>query len=390
MAAELAYVLINPYTLKKSRTGGVISRLLARTNLKIVGVRMFVPGKQLISEYCKVGTSLKAGEDEKVERAIKQYVRKNYYVDAKTGLRNRVMFLLFKGENAVEEIRKVVGHITEETRGETIRDTYGDYVEYSNGKIKYFEPAVLIAIESKRVEEEIKIWAKYAQTDGGILKNAIRYKKGVIPETTLVLIKPTSFREPSSHAGSMIDIFSKTGLYIIGAKIIRMSIEEAIEFYTPIKETLLKKFKEPLAKKVQTVLQKEFSFSLPGNIEYEIAEKLKYVNLEDQFNKIIKFMTGLDPREVKDIKKRKKPGKERCFALVYQGENAIKKIRTELGSTDPFKATPGTVRKDFGYNVMENGAHASDSLESAEREMKIIKMDKDDIKDIVKESYNKR
>ena len=43
------------------------------------------------------------------------------------------------------------------------------------------------------------------------------------------------------------------------------------------------------------------------------------------------------------------------------------------GSTDPNFALPGTVRFDYGDDVMRNGAHASDSLEALEREMKIIK-----------------
>jgi nucleoside diphosphate kinase len=387
MAEELIYVLINPYTLRKSRTGGVISRLLARVNLELVGARMFAPSKELVKDYCRSMLPKKPGKEGKIEAVIRNYVKDNYYLDPKTGSRNRVMLLLFKGRNATTEVRRVVGHITRETRGETIRDTYGDYVEYSDGKIKYFEPAVLIAVNREEVEEKIKIWARYSKKDGGLLEEVIPYKKGVVPEKTLVLIKPTSLREPSSHVGSMIDIFSKTGLFIIGARVIRMSIEQAEEFYAPIKKGLLKRFREPLSGRIRQALGSQFEFPLPENIEYEIGEKLKYVNLEDQFNKIIKFMTGLDPAEVKSPGQRKKPGKEKCLALVYQGEEAIKKIRMELGSTDPRKALPGTVRKDFGYNVMENGAHASDSRQSAAREIKIIKIEEDDISRTLRNFY---
>jgi nucleoside diphosphate kinase len=45
-----------------------------------------------------------------------------------------------------------------------------------------------------------------------------------------------------------------------------------------------------------------------------------------------------------------------------------------LGPTDPSKAPGGTVRRDFGSNVMVNTAHASDSPASVEREMKIIRI----------------
>ena len=51
MAEELAYVLVNPYTLFKSRTGGILSRLLSRTALDLVASRMFAPSKELIDEY---------------------------------------------------------------------------------------------------------------------------------------------------------------------------------------------------------------------------------------------------------------------------------------------------------------------------------------------------
>ncbi|MCD6303984.1 MAG: nucleoside-diphosphate kinase, partial [Planctomycetes bacterium] len=58
--------------------------------------------------------------------------------------------------------------------------------------------------------------------------------------------------------------------------------------------------------------------------------------------------------------------------LLYEGPDAIRKIRTVLGSTDPSKAEPGTVRSDFGRDLMRNGAHASDSPENALRERRIV------------------
>ena len=44
MSSELAFVLINPYTIAKSRTGGVIGRFMSRTGLDLVAARMFAPG----------------------------------------------------------------------------------------------------------------------------------------------------------------------------------------------------------------------------------------------------------------------------------------------------------------------------------------------------------
>ena len=51
MARELAFVLINPYTIAKSRTGNVISRFISRTGLELVAARMFGPSRELVEQY---------------------------------------------------------------------------------------------------------------------------------------------------------------------------------------------------------------------------------------------------------------------------------------------------------------------------------------------------
>ncbi|WP_405803604.1 nucleoside-diphosphate kinase [Streptomyces sp. NBC_01187] len=58
--------------------------------------------------------------------------------------------------------------------------------------------------------------------------------------------------------------------------------------------------------------------------------------------------------------------------LVVEGERVIEGIRALAGPTDPIAAAPGSVRGDFGIIVRENLIHASDSEESAQREMKIF------------------
>ncbi|GAH03174.1 unnamed protein product, partial [marine sediment metagenome] len=139
-------------------------------------------------------------------------------------------------------------------------------------------------------------------------------------------------------------------------------------------------------KEIRASLENSLDFDLPQGIEEKIAEELKVPKAEHEFNKIIKFITGRDPEKATE-EERKKEGSEKCLALVYEGENAIQKIRKVLGETNPEDAAPGTVRKDFGYNVIKNGAHASDSVSSAEREMRIIQIEKDDIARIVKKYY---
>lgn len=58
-------------------------------------------------------------------------------------------------------------------------------------------------------------------------------------------------------------------------------------------------------------------------------------------------------------------------ALVLEGDSAIKTVREINGKTNPRDAEEGTVRKLYGIDNSLNSVHASDSLESAEREIKL-------------------
>lgn len=58
-------------------------------------------------------------------------------------------------------------------------------------------------------------------------------------------------------------------------------------------------------------------------------------------------------------------------ALVLEGESAIEVVRTMNGATDPRKAAPGTVRGDLALETSENLVHASDSAETAKRELEL-------------------
>ena len=69
-----------------------------------------------------------------------------------------------------------------------------------------------------------------------MLDNVINYLPGEKPQRTLVLIKPDNFRFPTGRPGNMIDFFSRPGLYIVGIKVHRMSVAEALEFYGPVRD----------------------------------------------------------------------------------------------------------------------------------------------------------
>jgi len=59
-------------------------------------------------------------------------------------------------------------------------------------------------------------------------------------------------------------------------------------------------------------------------------------------------------------------------AAVFEGEGAVELIRKAMGATDPAKAEAGTIRADFGLNIERNTIHGSDSVETAEREIRLF------------------
>ena len=146
-------------------------------------------------------------------------------------------------------------------------------------------------------------------------------------ERTLVLVKPDGMQR--HLAGLAIDRLENTHMELIGAKIATVTDKLAREHYA------LLEGKGPFTDK-----------------------KL--------FEHLINFIKGEyhgDP-------------KHRVLALVYQGENAVKNIRTAVGATNPEDASPDTIRGAFGrichkHGYFENVVHASGNAEEADREIKI-------------------
>src|SRR5438046_3912029 len=238
---ELSYAIITPYSMRKSRTGGIVGRLISSTGLDLVGGRMFAPSTELAKRFAEtIVTETDAGH-RATQELIREYVLKNF-TGVIHGQRPRVLFLIFRGPDAVEKIRRTVGHIVHErTSGETIRDTYGDYITDDSGKVTYFEPGVLAAFDPKAVERELKLWAEFSHRDGGILDRVITFPPGANVEKTLVLIKPDNFKFPNLRPGGVIEVLSRSGLSIIGFKVHQMSVTQAEEFYGPVLPILEKK-----------------------------------------------------------------------------------------------------------------------------------------------------
>jgi nucleoside diphosphate kinase len=354
---ELSYAIITPYSMRKSRTGGIVGRLISRTGLDLVGGRMFAPGAELTMRYADEIVTETDARHRATQELIRDYVLRNF-TGERNGQRPRVLFLIFRGPDAVEKIHGTVGHIVHErTSGETIRDTYGDYVTDNSGKVTYFEPGVLAAFDPESVELDLKLWAKFSDSDGGILDHVATFPAIEKIEKTLVLIKPDNFKFPNLRPGGVIEVFSRTGLSIVGFKVHQMSVTQAEEFYRP----------------VLPVLEK----------------KLGAKSGRENWESIVEFMAGKKPSECPP-EERDLPGTEKSIAIVYQGVDAVRKIRDVLGPTDPAKAPPGSIRKEFGQTIMINAAHASDSAENAKREMAIIQVDDNNFKALIENFYRRQ
>jgi len=389
MPQELAYVIITPYSLHKSRTGGILTRLITRTGLDLIGARMFAPSPEMVRQYAEATISADDPQDRRIQQLIYDYILQNLSPEPKSGRKRRVMVLLFQGDDAVRKTRSVVANTATERRGgETIRDTYGDLITDDNGQVRYFEPAVLAAPTQEEAKSKLRLWAQYSEQDGGVLENVIGYGAGEKPQRTLVLIKPENFRFPTGKPGNMIDFFSRTGLFIVGVKVHRMSVAQAVEFYGPVKETLRTRLKDMVASKAKSIIERELGFKVGPEEEKQLGSILGPPFGDNQFENIVRFMSGRAPSECAP-EELDKPGSEKCIALVYEGLEAVRKIRDVLGPTDPSKAPPGSIRREFGQTIMVNAAHASDSEENAKREMGIVNVGENNFRQIVESFYGK-
>ena len=367
---EYAYVLMTPYSIHKSRTGGIIGRILSSTDLDLRAARMYAPSDAMIDELIEAVDRDRLSAHNK--RLFRDYANVNLRPNSPRGISNRCMLLVFEGEDASGVIRRTIGHVTYKPKGDTVRGTFGDYITH-DGEVVYFEPAVLCASDSEAVREHLNIFKRYADSDGGVISHALDrlLDNRESLETTLVLLKPDTVRPGSSRTGNIIDMFSKTALFIVGAKLVHFSVAQAEKFYAPQKSIFETKLEPILKRKIEHLLCSELPFHVDSDDLCAIAKILRKKNALCEFNQIIHYITGLDPLSVAP-ENRHKPGMERCLALLYYGSSAISKIRDRLGATDPLAAKGGTVRSVFGQNILKNGAHASDSPESSLREREIV------------------
>jgi nucleoside diphosphate kinase len=391
MEETISYVMVTPYTIAKSRTGGVIARLLSRSDLELVGAQMIAPDEGFVRDYAALIRRQGAGDNrggpeerEKRRRGIgllADYIERN--MTPSGGRRHRSLLLLFRGEEPCPKLCAVCGALYPENQsieaitGESIRDTYADLISSGDGGVSYFEPAVMTPRSQNQADETLALFARFLQGEGNIVSN-LTYPDPSKIEQTLVILKPDNWQYASSRPGTIIDMFSRTGLRIVGIKIHRFSLGEAMAFYGPVEAALREKLAPVFGKKARELLEGEFGIPLDGEIEGALTASFGIKYAQSQFERLLEFMSGRRPGSCSPEETRH-PGPVKCMILLYEGEGAVRKIRDVLGPTDPLKAPAGTVRRDFGSNVMINTAHASDSPESAKRETAIVRINENSL-----------
>jgi len=389
MSAELSFVLITPYSLMKSRTGGILARLLSRTGLELVGAQMLTPSRAFVENYSESIKEYVGRRDEFAAKLFSDYMLENFS-PLLTGERERVMMLLFRGDNACEKLSAVVGQLPYAKNrktpiyGETIRDTYADLVFNRDGSLNYFEPAVFTPPESDACEARLEFLADFAENSSNIVENVVNLAPAGKSERTLVIIQPDNWRCPSTRPGNIIDILSRTGLHIVGCKICQMSVAEALDFYAPLRETLRRELAPEIAARTLEKLSGELKVKFRPESLPLVTESIGRDCADDQFGRIIESMSGRRPEDCPE-NELEKPGSVKCMALVYEGPDAVKKIRQVLHSDAPGLSSAGSVSGDFCRHVLTETAYASDSPESYERETRIVKIERNSMAAIIRE-----
>jgi nucleoside diphosphate kinase len=379
--------MVTPYTIAKSRTGGVIARLLSRLDLELVGAQILAPDEDFVREYAQAIREQGDPLNPEGSNLLADYVEHRFAPSE--GRSHRALLLLFRGDEPCRKLSDICGALYPENKsiesitGETIRDTYADLIlsPEEPSTVTYFEPAVLTPRRQEWADRNLAFFSRFLKEKENLVEN-LKYPDPSKIEQTLVILKPDNWRYASSKPGTIIDMFSRTGLRIVGIKVHRFSLSEALEFYGPVEAALIDKLAPSFGNKAREMLEKEFNISLGKETAKVLIEKLGTECARDQFRQIIEFMSGVRPESC-PVEEIHNPGSVKCMMLIYEGEEAIKKIRDVLGPTDPLKAPGGTVRREFGSNVMVNTAHASDSPESAKREMAIVKINHNPMGEII-------
>lgn len=226
---ERTMVNIYQCALERSITGTILSMIRFMSEeekpLTFIGANIYRLTKELASDFCK---TLEPSGDKEVEDAFKQSILNENFDKNKYKLR-RIFNLVIEGEDAIGKINSLIGDIRERN-GTTILGKFGFF-----GKGAFeFPVSCPISKEASKLQIDL-FWNKYKHL-GGIAKDTINYPNKNHVEETVVIIKPNAFEKPyDPRIGDVIDILSRTGMFIIACKIQIPTREQMEEFYAPHK-----------------------------------------------------------------------------------------------------------------------------------------------------------
>lgn len=143
MVIQQSLVIVKPDGLVKSLTGNILTAL-SETKLKIVGAKVIKVPRYLAEDHY---IHLKHAKPDVFEAAVR-YLMGEFHTD-------RVLALVYHGENAIEKVRKICGSTNpEEADPTSIRGRYGRI----NSKTGVFENVIHASDSEKTAEREIKLW----------------------------------------------------------------------------------------------------------------------------------------------------------------------------------------------------------------------------------------
>ena len=368
---ELTYALITPYSLVKSRTGGIIGRLLALADLDLVAARMFIFSDAFVDAYMEM--ICPEGIDPKLAAAWRDYLDTNLRSTQGPRFVPRCMALLFRGPNAAKHLKNdVIGSFTEDPVGDTIRGTFGDLIRSRRGRIRHFEPAVITAPVPELAAGHLELLARHSAGDGGVLTGRVSFGTTRNIQTTLVLLKPETVAMRGRQPGNVIDAISRTGLRIVGARLVPMTVATAEAMYGHLRDHFKTSLKGDLAREVYARLHAAFPFAFTMHDADVVSDLLADRNATAEFNRIVRYLTGVDPDEVANHDNHHTAGRAQCLALLYQGPDAVAKVKSVLVGINPIRTTTGDYRSEFAQDLVRNGAYASAGVERAKRDRDII------------------
>lgn len=371
MAGELTYLMVTPESLRKGRTGLILARVLSNPELKLVGARVMA--------FDNAGAKQFAAMQKLPEMA--GWVEQSLSPLA-DGKKQSFLILLLEGEAAIAQVAGECGELPGIGGGDkpTLRGTFAQWVK-QGGVTLYLDPAVIFPADKEEAASQLKEIAAAADVQSNIVENASGVAENA--ELSLVILKPDNWRRASCRPGCVFDYLDRTGLQLVGCKVYHMSVAQALEFYGPVKDALRSKLAPKIAGKVKEQLEADWKWSLPDG---DLTGALGVAFADHEFGSIVEFMSGRRPETCPEAEL-SAPGLAQTMVLIFAGNNAITKVRQVLGATDPEKALPGTIRRDFATNVMVNTTHASDAPESVVRESKVLQIEKNTFSDVIRAYY---